>query len=84
MIQSNGKTGQQNFDESLFRIKLQVQAKEGKSQNPMISNEKNGKTYVIGDIHGMYGSYIEIMKRMTSKDHLIILGDVIDRGTGGI
>lgn len=84
MIQSNGKTGQQNFDERLFRIKLQVQAKEGKSQNPMISNEKNGKTYVIGDIHGMYGSYIEIMKRMTSKDHLIILGDVIDRGTGGI
>ena len=43
-----------------------------------------GKHYAISDIHGMYGSYIEIMKRMTSKDHLIILGDVIDRGTGGI
>lgn len=84
MIQSNGKTGQQNFDENLFSIKLQVQAKESNSQNTMISNKKNGKTYVIGDIHGMYGSYIEIMKRMTSKDHLIILGDVIDRGTGGI
>lgn len=84
MIQSNGKTGQQNFDENLFSIKLQVQAKENNSQNTMISNDKDGKTYVIGDIHGMYGSYIEIMKRMTSKDHLIILGDVIDRGTGGI
>ena len=82
MIQSNGKTGLQNFDENLFSIKLQVQAKE--NQNPMTSNEKAGKTYVIGDIHGMYGSYIEIMKRMSSKDHMIILGDVIDRGTGGI
>ena len=84
MIQSNGKTGQQNFDENLFSIKLQVQAKENNSQNTMSSNEKDGKTYVISDIHGMYGSYIEVMKRMTSKDHLIILGDVIDRGTGGI
>lgn len=84
MIQSNGKTGQQNFDENLFKIKLQVQVKENDSQNTIISNDKDGKTYVIGDIHGMYGSYIEIMKRMTSKDHLIILGDVIDRGTGGI
>ena len=48
MIQSNGKTGQQNFDENLFSIKLQVQAKESNSQNTMISNKKNGKTYVIG------------------------------------
>ena len=48
MIQSNGKTGQQNFDENLFSIKLQVQAKE--NQNPMTSNEKAGKTYVIGEI----------------------------------
>ncbi len=83
MIQANGKTGQQNFDENLFSIKLQVQAKENNSQNTMNTNKK-GKTYVIGDVHGMYGSYMEIMKRMTSKDHLIILGDVIDRGTGGI
>ena len=84
MVQLNGKTGQQNFDENLFSLRLQVQAKENNSQNSINSNNKNGKTYVIGDIHGMYGSYTEIMKRMTSKDHLIILGDVIDRGTGGI
>ena len=84
MVQLNGKTGQQNFDENLFSLRLQVQAKENNSQNSINSNNKNGKTYVIGDIHGMYGSYTEIMKRMTSKDHLIIWGDVIDRGTGGI
>ncbi len=98
MIQSNGKTGQQNFDENLSSIKLQVQKdenisqdttisndkEENNSQNSIVSNDKEGKTYVIADIHGMYGSYIEIMKRMTPKDHLIILGDVIDRGTGGI
>ena len=86
MIQSNGKTGQQNFDNSLFSLKLQVQAKEGISQNSQILNGKNskGKTYVIGDIHGMYGSYIDVMKRLTINDHLIVLGDVIDRGSSGI
>lgn len=83
MIQENGRTGQQNFDDNLFSLKLQVQAKENNVQNAMDTN-KEGKTYVIGDIHGMYGSYMEIMKKMTSKDHLIILGDVIDRGAGGI
>ena len=86
MIQPNGKTGQQNFEDSLFSLKLQVQAKENVSQNDKVSNNQDGKgkTYVIGDIHGMYGSYIDIMKKMTTNDHLIILGDVIDRGTGGI
>lgn len=86
MIQSNGKTGQQNFDDNLFRLKIQVQAKENMLQQNLKSNTKdsNGKTYVVSDIHGMYGSYIDIMKKMTKKDHLIILGDVIDRGTGGI
>ena len=84
MIQSNGKTGQQNFDDSLFNIKLQVQAEEYTPPKTVPNNEKEGKTYVIGDIHGMYGSYEEIMKKMTPEDHLIILGDVIDRGNGGI
>ena len=88
MIQLNGKTGQQNFDNNLFRLKIQVQAKENIFQHNLNSNTKDkdskGKTYVIGDIHGMYGSYMDIMKKMTKKDHLIILGDVIDRGTGGI
>ena len=84
MIQANGKTGQQNFDENLSNIKLQVEEKERMFQNTKNSNYKNGKTYVIGDIHGMYGSYMEVMKKMTPQDHLIILGDVIDRGNGGI
>ena len=86
IIQSNGKTGQQNFDDNLFRLKLQVEAKEKNSQNAQnfTNNYNQGKTYVTGDIHGMYGSYMEIMKRMTVKDRLIILGDVIDRGNGGI
>lgn len=84
IVQENGKTGQQNFDENLSNIKLQVEEKERMFQNTKNSNYKNGKTYVIGDIHGMYGSYMEVMKKMTPQDHLIILGDVIDRGNGGI
>lgn len=86
MIQPNGKTGQQNFDDSLFSLKLQIQAQENVAQNNEVSDNKDGKgkTYVIGDIHGMYGSYMDIMKKMTPNDHLIILGDVIDRGNGGI
>lgn len=44
----------------------------------------DGKNYVISDIHGMYGSYAEVMKLMRPQDHLYILGDVIDRGKGGI
>lgn len=43
-----------------------------------------GKTYVFSDVHGMYGSYIEAMSKMTPSDTVIILGDVIDRGSGGI
>lgn len=84
IVQENGKTGQQNFDENLSNIKLQVEEKERMFQNTKNSNCKDGKTYVIGDIHGMYGSYMEVMKKMTPQDHLIILGDVIDRGNGGI
>lgn len=84
MIQENGKTGQQNFDANLFRLKLQVESKEKVLGNNKQFNNRIGKTYVTGDIHGMYGSYMDIMKKMTSKDKLIILGDVIDRGAGGI
>ena len=83
MIQQNGKTGQDNFDEKLLSIKLKVQAIEANNTS-INTNKKEGKTYVVGDIHGMYGSYLEVMKRLTPKDHLIILGDVIDRGAGGI
>ena len=46
--------------------------------------EKNAKHYVVGDIHGMYGSYMEVMKHLKKEDHLYIIGDVIDRGANGI
>lgn len=55
-----------------------------KSKTPKESKQKKGKNYVISDIHGMYGSYIEAMRKMTPNDHIYILGDVIDRGKNGI
>lgn len=42
------------------------------------------KKYVLGDVHGFYGSYIEAMRSMTSFDTCFINGDVIDRGEDGI
>ena len=43
-----------------------------------------GKNYAISDIHGMYGSYMEVMKKLKKEDCLYIIGDVIDRGEHGI
>lgn len=75
----NGKTGQEQFDDNLFKLKMQVEALENKPEQ-----ENCGKHYAISDLHGCYGSYMEVMKRLTSKDHLYILGDVIDREPNGI
>ena len=39
--------------------------------------------YVISDIHGCYEEYIELLDKINlseEKDHLYILGDVLDRG----
>lgn len=46
-------------------------------------------TYVMSDIHGQYKAYIRMLKQIgfnnfNSKDKLIIAGDAIDRGPGGI
>ena len=49
----------------------------------MQSNETT-KTYVCSDIHGMYGSYCDAIKKIKDNDRLYILGDVIDRGAYGI
>lgn len=51
-----------------------------------MENERNnkGKNYAVADIHGMYGSYDEIMRKLSPRDHLYIIGDVIDRGQYGI
>lgn len=79
---AQGKTKQQIFDENLFRIKMQVAAKEQPVEEKR--ETEKGKHYAISDIHGMYGSYDEAMKRMSLNDHLYIIGDVIDRGSEGI
>ena len=85
MIQENGKTGQQNFNDNLFKIKMQVEAKENQNNNQNQSTlECSGKHYIISDIHGMYGTYKNVMKKIKHNDHLYILGDVIDRGKDGI
>ena len=41
-------------------------------------------TYVLSDVHGFYGSYLEAMRSMTQFDTVYINGDVIDRGEDGI
>ena len=81
IILENGKTGQEQFDDNLFKLKLQVEAIEKEERE---NKENTGKHYVVSDLHGCYGSYIEVMKKLTSKDHLYILGDVIDREPHGI
>lgn len=49
----------------------------------MDSNGKTFKrTFVIGDLHGMYDETIELMTKcgITSEDRVIFVGDLIDRG----
>ena len=43
-------------------------------------------TYVISDLHGCYDKYIEMLEKIefTDRDEMYVLGDVIDRGMGGI
>ncbi|MBR2704422.1 MAG: metallophosphoesterase [Clostridia bacterium] len=47
-------------------------------------NNRIGKHYVIGDLHGMYGTYIDVINSINDEDTLYILGDVIDIGPYGI
>lgn len=85
MIQENSKTGQQNFDNNLFKVKIQVEAKENEKRGQKDnSSELTGKHYAICDIHGMYDSYIQAMRKLKNNDHLYIIGDVTDRGKEGI
>ena len=84
MIQENGKTGQQNFDDNLFKIKMQVEAAEESQKDNQNTLKCSGKHYAISDVHGMYRIYKNVMKKIKHNDHLYILGDVIDRGTDGI
>ena len=42
--------------------------------------------YVISDVHGEYDKYKAMLERIafSDDDTLYVLGDVIDRGSGGI
>ena len=42
--------------------------------------------YVTSDIHGCYDQYLRLIQRLDLKedDRLYILGDLVDRGDGGI
>lgn len=44
------------------------------------------KTFVIGDIHGCYDEFIELIEQMgvTKDDLLISLGDIVDRGNKSV
>ena len=43
-------------------------------------------TYCIGDIHGEYEKYLDMLDIIdfSDEDTLFVIGDVIDRGHGGI
>ena len=41
------------------------------------------RTIIVGDIHGCYGEFISLLKKLgykSRKDRLILLGDLMDRG----
>ena len=42
--------------------------------------------YAVSDLHGCYEKYIKLLERLnlTEKDSLFILGDIVDRGDGGM
>ena len=42
--------------------------------------------YAVSDIHGCYGKYVELLRRLDLKDSdtLYVLGDMIDRGPDGL
>mgnify|MGYP004631262693 CR=1 FL=1 len=46
--------------------------------------QRTGKLYALGDIHGKWEAYHTAIEMTSSQDRVIILGDVIDRGRDGI
>ncbi|MCH2195264.1 metallophosphoesterase [Kordia sp.] len=44
------------------------------------------KTYIIGDIHGCYDEFIELIAQIgvTDDDLVISLGDIVDRGNKSV
>lgn len=37
-------------------------------------------TYIIGDVHGKFGSLLQLIKKLPKDANLIFVGDLIDRG----
>ena len=42
--------------------------------------------YAMSDLHGCYNKYIKMLDKInfSEKDTLYVLGDIVDRGNGGI
>lgn len=40
--------------------------------------------YVIGDIHGDYDALMGVLSQIDGKDHIVFLGDLVDRGPDSI
>jgi hypothetical protein len=52
-----------------------------------VFTSKNKLVYVVGDLHGDYGSFSKIISKHKKAEEgslLVFLGDYADRGTGGI
>lgn len=66
-----------------------VEQKQNRMNNADSNFNQNGKTeeglsYSISDVHGMFGSFMEVISKLNPQDTLYICGDVIDRGKYGI
>lgn len=92
----SGEIAQAKFDIDYLKIKDALESINTKTEDttnyapsPSHSlkspaNSQKGKNYVISDIHGYYGSYLDALNMLSPQDTLFILGDVIDRGNNGI
>jgi serine/threonine protein phosphatase 1 len=70
---------------SIKEIKKIIKNNSFKIEKEKTDNEINtGNVYVCSDLHGQYEIYNDIMNQLKDNDKLYILGDVIDRGPGGI
>lgn len=85
----SGKISQQELEETFPEIYRQTQFSE-KTFKEALKIEKSEpvlkavKHYALGDIHGSKEAYDTAMEQLKENDSIVILGDVIDRGSGGI
>ena len=80
------KEGQAHREEKTIKQKEQeTQRKERFTQSyRQDKNKRPGQHYVMSDLHGMYGTYRNVLDELGNNDMLYILGDVLDRGNGGL